>query len=762
MAKIGEDLAKKLKTITKVQKSKGITDNPTSSEGAGIPKTGDKLQNGYHSDRKQDVKKKVLTAKERVRAERKEFVENASKMRLISTLRFKLIASFLVPIIFIIILGVVSFLKASEGIQSNYEKATEDSIVMAGEFLRFGFESVEATSIQYANDDKIGRYFSNLDDKFEANMNRKAIASSLMAKQITDEFIQNIYFLSDNVTSISSSGVIYDAGIVEEFRATELGKELGPSGMLWDGEDAFLDEKLETDGREYSMRLIRNIINRDALVIIETKSDVVNDILADLKFDKSGFIGLVTTDGREIIDYSLKEEDPNIDVEALKAEKVFINEAFYQETLASEDENGFKYVEYKGDSYLFMFTKIGQTGATLCALMPKSTITSQADSIKKITIIIVIIACFAAVVIAAWLSTGIDKTIRGIISKLKLAAKGDLTVQFDSKRKDEFNILINEIQTTFGKMKDLIQHVKTLSGEVSESASNVSMTSELFLKSSEDISSAMNEIEQGINQQAKDAEECLAQMDSLSQKIEVVSMNTKEIGQIAASTKLSVKEGTVISEELNQQTKSTIEITTDIIKDIEKLSEKSSSINKIINVINDIANQTNLLSLNASIEAARAGEHGKGFAVVASEIRTLAEQSKASVNDIKKIIGSIQEDTTTAVETARKAGKVLALQESAVKNTTDSYANINGSVERLVVSLSSITDNVANIEEARVSTLGAIENISAVLEEIAASSNNVNQTASNQVASVEGLNKSAVNLNTNSDNLVNEVKKFTV
>ncbi len=762
MAKIGGDLTKKLMTIMKVQKNKELTDDTTSSEGTGIPKKGNKLQNGYRNDKRQDVKNKVLTAKERVRTEKEGFLENASKVRLISTLRFKLVASFLVPIIFIISLGVVSFLKASEGIQSNYEKATVDTIGMAGEFLRFGFESVEATAIQYANDDAINRYFSNIDDKFEANMNRKAISSSLMAKQVTDEFIENIYLLSDEIDSIATSGVFYKKKIVDEFRTTEIGAKIGKTGNVWDGEDAFLDEKLESDSSEYSMRLIRNIMNRNSLVIIETKANVVKDILADLEFDKTGFLGLVTVDGREIIDYSLKVEDPDIDVEALKAEKVFVNETFYQETLDSDEKSGFKYVEYKGDTYLFMFAKIGQTGATLCALMPKSTITSQADAIKKITVIIVIIACFAAVTIAAWLSTGIDKTIKGIISKLKLAAKGDLTVQFDSKRKDEFHILIDEIQTTFGKMKDLIQQVKTLSGEVSESASNVSMTSELFLKSSEDISSAMNEIEQGINQQAKDAEECLVQMDSLSQKIEVVSMNTKEIGQIADSTKMSVKEGTVISEELNQQTKSTIEITTDIIKDIEKLSEKSSSINKIINVINDIANQTNLLSLNASIEAARAGEHGKGFAVVASEIRTLAEQSKASVNDIKKIIGSIQEDTTTAVETARKAGKVLALQESAVKNTTDSYANINGSVEKLVVSLSSITDNVANIEEARISTLGAIENISAVLEEIAASSNNVNQTASNQVASVESLNKSAVNLNANSDNLVNEVKKFTV
>lgn len=763
MKKLGDGFIQKPGIKAKGQKNKKSLEAVKVSEKAQFTTEENTLKEDAQQ-RTQEVKKIIQVAKKKLKKERNEYLNNDIKIRFFSTLKFKLITSFLVPIVFIIILGVVSFLKASSGIERNYEKATVDTINMAGEFMRFGFESVEATAIQYTTEDKIVRYFMKLDNTIDSVKSGKAIAGSIIAKQTTDEFIQNIYLLSDDVKSITTSKGSYENGIVAGFKDTEIGKYLAnnKSDNIWDGEDAYLDEKLQSNSENYSMRLIRNGASAGSLVVIETKADVIHNILSSLEFDKSGFLGLVTADEREIIDYSLKQQDPDIDLEALKAEKIFLNNEFYKETLTQEAKSGSKYVDYKGETYLFMYSKIGKTGATLCALMPKSTITSQADDIKNITIIIVIIACILAVSIAAWLSTGIDRTIKGIIGKLKIAAKGDLTVQFDSKRKDEFHVLIDEIQLTFSNMKDLIQQVKILSGEVSLSSLNVTKTSEIFLKSSEDISSAMNEIEHGVNQQAKDAEECLVQMDNLSQKIEIVSENTSEIGQIADDTKKNVLEGTVISEELNQQTKSTIEITTDIIQHIEKLAEKSSSINKIINVINEIANQTNLLSLNASIEAARAGEHGKGFAVVASEIRTLADQSKTSVNDIKKIIGSIYEGTITAVETARKAEKVLQLQENAVKNTTVSYDNINGSVEKLIIFLKYITDNVTNIEEARVSTLGAIENISAVLEEIAASSNNVNQTASNQVASVESLNESALNLNKNSDNLVNEVRKFTV
>ncbi len=710
---------------------------------------------------------RLKIGREKPRNEKEEPTKALPKVRLFSTLRFRLIASFFIPIVGIIVLGIASFEKASSGIKDNYRISTADSINMAAEYMRFGFQSVVTASNQYVSDTALTQYLRNSGDIIElANINT-TVSKSLSSKKTADEFISNIYIISDTALSITTSQINFKNDFYKGFIETENGKFLidNPMKTIWDGQDEYLDQKLQTGPENYSIRLIRGFGRLDSVLIMDIKAEAVNQILADLSIDESGILAVITPDGREILNQPEDEiagEETVATKEAGSAESLFTTEAFYQEALAAETASGAKEVDYKGSPYLFLYSKIGDTQAMICALMPQATIDRQADSIKQLTIIIVVIACILAIVTAVLLSLDIDRTIRSINQRLKQAAKGDFTVIFSSKRKDEFHILTSELQETFSNVNDLIKKAKQSSSEVLESSSYLFQTSESFSKSAENISTAMNEIELGVNQQAKNAEECLMQMDSLSHKIELVSENTKEIGNIADTTKKRVKEGTATTDELNQQTSATIEITTNIIREIEKLAEKSSSINKIINVINDIGNQTNLLSLNASIEAARAGEYGKGFAVVADEIRALAELSKSSVNDIKKIIQSIQEDTGKAVEIARSAEKVLALQNSAVKNTTASYQDINESVERLVVFLNFISENVSTINEARVSTLAAIENISAVLEEIAASSNHVNQVSSDQLVSVGSLNQSVEKLNFNAGNLMYAIQKFIV
>lgn len=670
-----------------------------------------------------------------------------------TTIRIRLILAFLIPIAFIIILGIVSFQKAAEGIRSSYESSTTQAISMSGQFIEFGIESASDASTQYMTDNTVKKYLIGIyENEFLKNTDFRSISNSVLAKETIDDFISSISIFSDTVKSITTTS-FKEESICAEFYETEHGKYIkeNQSKFLWVGQDPLLDEKL---GQEYALRLIRKYSGANGFIVVDIDKKTIMNILKGLELDGTGIVGFVTQDGIENIS---GEQD-------IEGEKkvVFSDKEFYRAAVESKEHHGSKYVDVNGEQNLFIYTKIGNTGAMVCVLLPKDIILSKADSIMQVTVVIVIVACIVAVLIGVFISTGIDKAIRDIIKGLRKAAKGDLTVAFTTKRKDEFHILNDELQSTFVNMKGLINQVKQLSTEVSSSSTNVATSSQAFLKASEDISSAMNEIEQGVNQQAKDAEECLQQMDNLSSKIVIVSDNTKEISKLAQDTKHSITEGTVVTQDLNHQTKATMEITAEVIHDIENLAEQSNSISKIINVINEIANQTNLLSLNASIEAARAGEYGKGFAVVADEIRKLSEQSRTSVNEIQKIIKSIQDDTKKVVTTAKKTENVMLLQESAVENTTSSYQRINQNVEQLVINLNDILVNVDNIEQARVSTLGAIENISAVLEEIAASSNTVNQTAYEQLQTVESLNNSASSLNNNSGQLVKAVDEFTV
>jgi len=704
-----------------------------------------------------NIMKKITSLLERKTSNVKPLTNNNEVMKKANgkkttSLRFQLVAAFMVPVLCIIVLGIVSFQKAATAIRDSYTSSTVESLNMAGNYMNFGFTSAEDTMVQFVNDDSITKYYLNLykSDIVEGSLVGQSIKNIILNKQVTDDFIENIYLLSDEVSNITTKASI-PSGIYKEFMDTETGKYLSENKlkMVWSSADAYLDEKLKTTADSYSIRLIRNMSNAKGIVVIDISMDAVKDILTDLNFNESGILGFVTADGKEIM---------SVDQEAV----VFSDKDFYQKALEGEAASGSEYVNYDGEDYLFLYSKVADTDFMICALMPKAVITGQADDIMYVTIFVVLAAVVIAALTAAFISTGIDKTIKHITKGLKKAAEGDLTVEFYTKRRDEFQTLVHEMSQTFINMKNLIQQVKLLSGEVSDSSNQVGTASASFLKSTEEISVAMTEIEQGVNQQAKDAEECLSQMDNLSQKILRVSENTKEISQIAEQTKQNVNDGTDCSNELNHQTKSTIEITTAIIGKIESLAEKSLSIGKISNVINEIADQTNLLSLNASIEASRAGEYGRGFAVVAAEIRKLAEQSKDSVNGIRKIITGIQDEARDTLETAHKVEQVLKLQEDAVKNSTVSFSSINLSVERLVENLKQITEDVDNIEGARVSTLGSIENISAVLEEIAASSNTVNQTSSNQLVSVDLLNTSAGTLKSNSEELLNAVNQFTV
>jgi methyl-accepting chemotaxis protein len=313
-----------------------------------------------------------------------------------------------------------------------------------------------------------------------------------------------------------------------------------------------------------------------------------------------------------------------------------------------------------------------------------------------------------------------------------------------------------------GNMKNLIGKVAEVGAKVTNSAQLLSTTSQSILGDTKDISYTIDEIGKGVVQQSEDTEHCLNQMSNLSDRINRVYDNTNEMEQIANETKTIIGKGLIIIDELGGKSKETSDITGVVITEIEALELQSNSIANFIGVINNIAAQTNLLSLNASIEAARAGEAGRGFAVVAEEIRKLADQSVSAVKEIRTIVTEIQDRTRSTVLSAKQAETIVKSQTEALDKTVLVFEDISQYVGNLVNNLNGISIGVKEIDNAKIETLESISNISAVSEETAASSEEVSATANNQIDSVERLSISASELAQNAKKLEEAIQLFRI
>ena len=356
----------------------------------------------------------------------------------------------------------------------------------------------------------------------------------------------------------------------------------------------------------------------------------------------------------------------------------------------------------------------------------------------------------------------VSRTINYLAKQLKKVAEGDLSIEINLKQKDEFMLLAQDITSMVTNMKNLIQKIKLIGEEVYISADQVTYSSKTFVNSASDIKTSITEIESGVTQLDQNSADCLGLMDELSHKIALVNDNSKEIGNISATAVQTIGDGILTMNTLTEKSKSTTQITGQVIDTIRLLEEKSRSIGQILNVINEIAQQTNLLSLNASIESARAGSYGAGFAVVAEEIRKLADQSLHSADRIRIIIKEIEECTTEAVKTAKDAENAVKQQEEAVSDTTTSFRDLEKQIRKLSSELDSILKNVQNMERARSSTLEAVESISAISEETTACSITVSESAEKQLGAVTHLEQAATQLLSRAKDLDKSINLFKI
>ena len=250
----------------------------------------------------------------------------------------------------------------------------------------------------------------------------------------------------------------------------------------------------------------------------------------------------------------------------------------------------------------------------------------------------------------------------------------------------------------------------------------------------------------------------MKKMDELSTLINNVVERTGQINELAEKTKVILLQNSTTMHSLAQNVKSSTGISKTAMEEMADLSLQSREINSITETMNEIADQTNLLALNASIEAARAGEAGRGFAVVAEEIRKLAVGSMNASAQITKIIGNIQIKMDDTANIVKQSGEMISSQEDALNQTINSFADVTMQMDHLKDTITKIVQEAEGMNEAKEATMGAIESISAVLEETAASSTEVLTAVGRQEKTIEMLSGEAGQLEEKATQLKDAIK----
>lgn len=732
---------------------------------------------------KEKAIKELKAGKEKANEMAREIKEEISfRKRLFNSfrgIRVKILMAIFVPILLMGIFGVVCYIKTSSAITMNSEKSTADTINAVGDYLTLGMEAVENKAVELMFDNGITDYYNRIGDKetLDDLQNYNNIKEEIVVVQSMNPFVGALHILGKKGRGVSTgtTKTSINTDIFANLMTSDDGKkiEAAKKDNLWVGKHSDLDKLMGIENESYAASYIRKMSYGAGVIVIDISSEKVMQKLSTINYGKGSVIGFVTADGKETVSEGKKETESNSKKEAVsnskkeaesdsKKEIVFYNLKYYKAAAADEKMNGYSYQKYKGAEYLFTYSKVGETGSMVCSLIPKSTILRQANSIKQLIIIFVFVASILAILIGTIIAGGIGNAISKLMKSIAKAAKGDLTVKFETKRKDEFRVLSASLNDMISGMRNLIGEVAIVGAKVNDSSTELSATSENILESTKDISLTIDEIEKGVVQQASDTESCSGQMTNLSEKINQVYDSTYEIEQIANNTKSIVKNGMLIIDELKEKTKATSDVSQAIISDIKSLEEQSHNIGNFVGIINDIASQTNLLSLNASIEAARAGQAGRGFAVVADEIRKLADESVKAASEIETIVTMIQSKTQTTAVTAKRAEDIVESQTDALHKTIDVFEDIDKHVVKLAGNLDNISVGVKGIENAKEDTVDAISNISAVSEETAAAAEEVSSTANSQIHSVESLSQAAAELSNDAQKLQEVIQLFRI
>ena len=328
--------------------------------------------------------------------------------------------------------------------------------------------------------------------------------------------------------------------------------------------------------------------------------------------------------------------------------------------------------------------------------------------------------------------------------------------------KDEIGSIIESVHKTKKSLKNMViilqTKIEVLNEAVEAIESGSTHTSELI----EQVDRAVNDIAKGATNQAEETSDATENVIAIGDMIASVSDKVSELGKTSeemVKSENTAKDTLDALSQVNAQTKKAI---SKIYAQIQNTNVSAEQIKSAAGVITDIASETNLLALNASIEAARAGDAGKGFSVVAEQIKILSEQSNTAAQQIAKIISDLLENSGTSVKVMEEVNEIIIEQNKEIEATQKDFKNVGNGIYKSIEDLKSIMSDVEHMNESKDHIVDSVQSLTAIAEENAAGAQETSASTTEVTTVMEEIRKKTENLYSLSEEIMDEIEKFSV